>query len=125
MPTALNKAMNKAAPNWRRPAVIGSKTQQTTQQPMQSTQQSYAPQYQTQYPQQYATETKPQATEVVATTRLALKENGTVVEVPDYTVTRSPVDEPMRLKDLIQEIGVADFQDDEYDIPTFLRKQAD
>ena len=63
--------------------------------------------------------------EVTATTRLALKENGTVVEVPDYTVTRTPLDEPMRLKDLIEEIGVQDFQEDEYDIPTFLRKQAD
>jgi hypothetical protein len=29
------------------------------------------------------------------------------------------------LKQLVQEIGISDFQEDEYDIPTFLRKQAD
>lgn len=29
------------------------------------------------------------------------------------------------LKELVSEIGLTDFQDDEYDIPTFLRKQAD
>ncbi len=29
------------------------------------------------------------------------------------------------LKDIAREIGVLEYQNDEYDIPTFLRKQAD
>jgi len=29
------------------------------------------------------------------------------------------------LKKLVKEVGLSDFQEDEYDIPTFLRKQAD
>lgn len=59
-------------------------------------------------------------------TRLALKEDGTPVEVADYSVTKKPIEgEPVRLKDLIQEIGLQGFQEDEYDVPTFLRKQAD
>lgn len=33
--------------------------------------------------------------------------------------------EKASLRELVSEIGLTDFQDDEYDIPTFLRKQAD
>ena len=111
--TGFNKPLAKGMPSsWRRP-VAGVQARQ----PMVQTQ-ATAPTY-----QQPMTA---QTTEVVtATTRLALKENGTVVEVPEYTVSRTPLDEPMRLKDLIEEIGVSDFQEDEYDIPTFLRKGAD
>lgn len=58
--------------------------------------------------------------------RLALKEDGTSVEVSDYVVTKQRLEEqPVRLKDLIQEIGLQGFQEDEFDVPTFLRKQAD
>lgn len=63
--------------------------------------------------------------EVSTTTRPALKEDGTVVDVTDYTISRSPTEEPMKLRDIISEIGITDFQEDEYDVPTFLRKQAD
>ncbi len=58
--------------------------------------------------------------------RIALKEDGGTVEVSDYVVTKRQLEEqPIRLKDLIQEIGLQGFQEDEYDVPTFLRKQAD
>lgn len=63
---------------------------------------------------------------VTLQSRLALKEDGTTVEVADYSVTKKSLEnEPVRLKDLIQEIGLQGFQEDEYDVPTFLRKQAD
>lgn len=63
---------------------------------------------------------------VTMQTRLALKEDGTPIEVADYSITKKPLEgEPVRLKDLIQEIGLQGFQEDEYDVPTFLRKQAD
>lgn len=58
--------------------------------------------------------------------RIGLREDGSPVEVTDYVVTKKQlVEQPVRLKDLIQEIGLTGFQDDEYDVPTFLRKQAD
>lgn len=58
--------------------------------------------------------------------RLALREDGTPTEVSEFVVTKKPMeDQPVRLKDLIQEIGLQGFQEDEYDVPTFLRKQAD
>ncbi len=48
------------------------------------------------------------------------------MEVPEYAVTKKPLEnEVVRLKDLIQEIGLQGYQEDEYDVPTFLRKQAD
>lgn len=58
--------------------------------------------------------------------RIGLRADGSPVEVSDYVVTKKQLDEePVRLKDLIQEIGLQGFQEDEYDVPTFLRKQAD
>ena len=58
--------------------------------------------------------------------RIGLREDGSEVEVSDYVVTKEKLEErPVRLKDLIQEIGLQGFQVDEYDVPTFLRKQAD
>ncbi|OGQ06353.1 MAG: cell division protein FtsZ [Deltaproteobacteria bacterium RIFCSPLOWO2_12_FULL_44_12] len=63
---------------------------------------------------------------ITAHPRMALKEDGSTVEVSDYVVTKRQLEEqPVRLKDLIQEIGLQGFQEDEYDVPTFLRKQAD
>ena len=63
---------------------------------------------------------------ITVQSRLALKEDGSTVEVSDYVVTKRQMEEqPVRLKDLIQEIGLQGFQEDEYDVPTFLRKQAD
>ena len=64
-------------------------------------------------------------TEMIPTTRPGLREDGSVVDVPDFSVARTGIEEPMKLKDLIREIGITDFQEDEYDVPTFLRKQAD
>ncbi len=57
----------------------------------------------------------------------------TIDERPVGATTRSPAydpEEPRRLthadlKELMAEIGVPDQRDDQYDIPTFLRKQAD
>lgn len=72
---------------------------------------------------------RPQVTyqeNLVAQPRLALRDDGGSVEVSDYVVTKREMEEkPVRLKDLIQEIGLSGFQEDEYDVPTFLRKQAD
>lgn len=64
---------------------------------------------------------------VTLQSRLALKEDGTTVEVADYSVTARQTEgrDPVRLKDLIQEIGLHGIQEDEYDVPTFLRKGAD
>ncbi|OGQ43073.1 MAG: cell division protein FtsZ [Deltaproteobacteria bacterium RIFCSPLOWO2_01_44_7] len=63
---------------------------------------------------------------ITAHPRMALKEDGSTVEVSDYVVTKRQLEEqPVRLKDLIQEIGLQGFQEDEYNVPTFLRKQAD
>lgn len=58
--------------------------------------------------------------------RIGLREDGSEVEVSDYVMAKERLEErPVRLKDLIQEIGLQGFQEDEYDVPTFLRKQAD
>ncbi|MBI4124858.1 MAG: cell division protein FtsZ, partial [Deltaproteobacteria bacterium] len=64
---------------------------------------------------------------VTMQSRLALKEDGTAVEVADFSVNKklSEGGEPFRLRDLIQEIGLQGAADDEYDVPTFLRKGAD
>ncbi|MDO8526797.1 MAG: cell division protein FtsZ [Deltaproteobacteria bacterium] len=63
---------------------------------------------------------------ITVQSRMALEKDGSTVEVSDYVVTKRQMEEqPVRLKDLIQEIGLQGFQDDEYDVPTFLRKQAD
>lgn len=44
--------------------------------------------------------------------------------IPTLNITHQRV-EKTTLKELVGEIGFSDFQEDEYDIPTFLRKQAD
>lgn len=64
---------------------------------------------------------------VTMQSRLALKEDGTAVEVADFSVNKkfSEGSEPVRLKDLISEIGLQGVAEDEYDVPTFLRKGAD
>lgn len=72
-----------------------------------------------------------QATPIIQETlsvapRMALREDGASVEVSDYVVTKKQLEEqPVRLKDLIQEMGIQGIQEEEYDVPTFLRKQAD
>ena len=111
--TGFNKPLSRVAPMpWRRSAVLG---------PVQSNALHATHSYSIQDGETASGQTK----EVRTTTRLALKEDGTSVEVPEYAVTRSPSEEPVKLKDLIEEIGVPDFEEDQYDIPTFLRKQAD
>lgn len=64
---------------------------------------------------------------VTLQTRVALREDGSTVEVADYAVAKKPVarEKTVHLKDLIDEIGLQGFQEDEYDVPAFLRKQAD
>src|SRR3989338_8289293 len=78
------------------------------------------------YNQQQAQATaQPQET-ITVQPRVALKDDGSTVEVSDYVVTKRQMEEqPVRLKDLIQEIGLQGFPEDEYDVPAFLRKQAD
>jgi len=80
---------------------------------------------QVEQPAAYAQSGGPQET-ITLQSRVALRKDGTSVEVQDFSATKNPIEnEPVRLKDLIQEIGLQDFQEDEYDVPTFLRKQAD
>ena len=74
--------------------------------------------------------TPPAPSEMTSSSRLALKEDGSTVTINEYSpsrvsASRTPVEEPIKLKDLINEIGLSDFQEDEYDVPAFLRKQAD
>lgn len=92
-------------------------TKQSIQQPSLSFHQQH---------QQAAPAPAPVQETITVQPRLALKEDGSTVEVSDYVVTKRQLEEPaIRLKDLIQEIGLQGFQEDEYDVPTFLRKQAD
>ncbi|MDP2599908.1 MAG: cell division protein FtsZ [Deltaproteobacteria bacterium] len=75
--------------------------------------------------QQAQAQAQPQET-ITVQPRVAMRDDGSTVEVSDYVVTKRQLEEqPVRLKDLIQEIGLQGFQEDEYDVPAFLRKQAD
>jgi len=62
-------------------------------------------------------------------TRIALsadsREPIAVTETTERPALHHERMENTSLRELVSEIGLIDFQEDEYDIPTFLRKQAD
>lgn len=112
--TGFDKPVQKLANSRRRPALV--------KQPMQVAQPVFA----SQGMQISERQARAEQETVQVQTRVGLREDGSSVEVSDYVVTKKQLDEqPVRLKDLIQEIGLQGFQEDEYDVPTFLRKQAD
>ncbi|MDO8494686.1 MAG: cell division protein FtsZ, partial [Deltaproteobacteria bacterium] len=75
----------------------------------------------------YAAEPSPTHETITLQTRVGLREDGTPVEMADYSVVKrhAPAAKSVHMKELIQEIGLQGVQEDEYDVPAFLRKQAD
>ena len=62
----------------------------------------------------------------VGATRSAPGELGLgLEEIPMTHASARPIEQRAELKEIAKEIGVLEYQEDEYDIPTFLRKQAD
>jgi len=70
------------------------------------------------------------ATEPVQPPRPVFQPMSDTLDFGEETVEAAPAPnlrsfDPKEFKDIMDEVGVGDTRDDEYDIPTFLRKHAD